>query len=212
MNTFSTNPTLVAAASLAAVTLSAAESQSVDSLIAQIKDKDDKVRGAAWQGAGPCGAPAVRPLASVMVDSDMEVARAAKRGLWKIVRYAGRPGADSERKAVVKELAPLLQGQPAVVRREVVWMLSEIAGKDDVPAIAALLSDSEVREDARAALIRIPGDQAVAALKSALKTVPEDFKPAIAQSLRVRGVKIAEYPNQKLVPTRPAPTATPKQI
>jgi HEAT repeat protein len=203
---------LAAIAGAATGAVTAAEKGSVDELIARIKDKDDAVRGAAWQSAGPLGAPAVKPLAAVMTDAELEVARAAKRALWKIVRHAGRPGADQERRAVAKELLALLEGQPTVVRREALWMLSEIGSDDAVKLIASLLSDRDVREDARAALERIPGKQSLAALRSALTSVAEEFRPAIAQSLRVRGVKVADYPSQKLVPTRPAPANTPQTL
>ena len=59
-----TNPTgAVFATTILATALSstAADSPSVDELIAKIKDKDDKVRGPAWQGAGLYGASAVTP-------------------------------------------------------------------------------------------------------------------------------------------------------
>jgi HEAT repeat protein len=203
---------LAASTALAATTSSAAEKQGVDDLIAKLRDPDDKVRGAAWQNAGSLGALAVKPLANIMTDADMEVARAAKRGLWKIVRYAGRPGADSERKAVANELIGLLVGQPTPVRREVIWMLSEIGDSEAVKPIATMLNDREAREDARAALERIPGKESLSALQAGLASVPEEFKPAIAHSLRVRGVKVSGYPSQKLVPTRPVTPGAAKTI
>jgi hypothetical protein len=204
MNTPISSAAFAAAATFTAASLSAASSaQSVDELLRKIKDNDDAVRGPAWQAAGPIGAPGVKPLAAVMSDPDMEVARAAKRALWKIVRHAGRPGADDERKAVAGELVTLLAGQPTTVGRETLWMLSEIGGPEAVPSMAALLAGRELREDARAALERIPGKESLAALQAGLASVDEGFKPAIAQSLRVRGVKVDGYPSQKLVPTRP---------
>jgi len=172
-------------------------------LIARIRDKDDKVRAEAWLGAGKFGAPAVKPLAAVMTDRDFQVARAAKRGLWKIVRHVGRPGADNERKRVVARLIALLgDTQPVSVRREVMWMLSEIAGDAAVPRMAAFLSNRELREDARMVLERLPGERSLAALERGLRTVPREFKINIAQSLRARGVKVPGLPCQKLVPTR----------
>lgn len=200
-----------AAATFTAATLSAASSpQSVDELLRNIKNTDDAVRGPAWQTAGAIGATAVKPLANVMSDPDMEVARAAKRALWKIVRYAGRPGGDQERQSVAGELLGLLRGQPTPVRREALWMLSEIGAADSVALIAALLADRELREDARAALERIPGNESLAALQAGLASVGDEFKPAMAQSLRVRGVKLDGYPSQKLVPTRPLPAGSTK--
>jgi HEAT repeat protein len=133
----------------------------------------------------------------------MEVTRAAKRAMWKIVRHASRPKADKEQAAVEAALIPLLATGEPNVRREFVWMLSEVGGNDSVAPLAALLADKDLREDARAALQRIPGRKSLTALKSALKTAPEDYRPAIAVSLRARGEKVKEYPSQKLVPTRP---------
>lgn len=184
-------------------TARAADTQPVDKLIAGLKDKDEKVRTEAWLGAGQVGAPAAEPLAKVMTDNDLEVARAAKRGLWKLVRHAGRPKAGRERRAVEAEFVGLLgDDQPVPVRREVLWMLSEIGSGRSVDAIAALLSNSELREDARMTLQRIPNKKALAALQAALDTAPDDFKLNIAQSLRQRGVKVEGLPCVKLVPTK----------
>lgn len=206
MSTSKIKPTIALAAAAAAVgnVAYAGESIAVDDLIARIKNTDDKVRGPAWQGAGPVGAPAVKPLAAVMTDPDFEISRSAKRGLYKIVRHAGRPGAKKEAQAVEKELIPLLQDSAVPVRREVLWMLSEIGGDDAVAPMAALLTDKEVREDARCALMRLPGRKTTAALKSAFGSAPEEFKSALAESLRARGEKVRGYPSQKLVPARVA--------
>jgi HEAT repeat protein len=181
----------------------AADTEAVNKLIAGIRDKDEQVRTEAWLGAGRVGTAAVKPLAKVMTDNEPEVARAAKRGLWKLVRHAGRPKAGAERKAVEAELTGLLgDDQPVSVRREVLWMLSEIAGGKSVDAIAALLSNEQLREDARITLHRIPSKKALAALKDALDTAPDDFKLNIAQSLRQRGVKVEGLACVKLVPTK----------
>jgi len=117
-------PLAPAATVLMAGTAGAAQNKAVDELIAKIKDESAKVRTEAWLSAGKVGAPAVKPLAKVMTNENLEVARAAKRALWKIVRVAGRPGAEEEKKAVADELIPLLANdQPTSVRREVLWML-----------------------------------------------------------------------------------------
>jgi len=184
-------------------TAGAARKKAVSKLIAGIRDDDDKVRAEAWLGAGKFGAAAVKPLAKVMTDKEFEVARAAKRGLWKIVRHVGRPGAGNERRAVVGELVELLGDEtPVPVRREVLWMLSEIGTRKSIKPIAALLSNRDLREDTRMVLQRIPSKSALAALKAGLKAAPEDFKLNIAQSLRQRGVKVRGLPCVKLVPTK----------
>lgn len=201
---------VAATATALAHTNPAAPTGSVEELVAKIKSPDDKVRGPAWQSAAPYGAAAVRPLADLMTHEHFEVARAAKRALYKIVRHAGRPGAESEARAVEKELISLLKSDAVPVRRETLWMLSEIGTDDAVAPMAALLSDKEVREDARCALMRLPGDKATAVLKAAFATAPEEFKFALAESLRKRGQKVDGYPSKKLTPTRQTTVGQPK--
>jgi HEAT repeat protein len=179
----------------------------VDELIARIKNKDGKVRAAACLQAGKVGAAAVKPLAAVVTagDVDLEVARAAKRALWRIVRYVGRPGGEKERDAVLPELLALLaDAWPDALRREILWMLSEIGGNACVPKIAPLLTNAELQEDARCVLQQIPGAASLAALQEALAKAADDFKPALAQSLRVRNVEVdsKKYPDPKLIPAR----------
>ena len=193
----------VAATGVMSGVAGAARKKAVDTLMAGIRDDNDKVRTDAWLSAGEVGAPAVEALAKVMTDENLEVARAAKRALWKIVRVAGRPGAGNERRAVVGRLVELLgDEQPLPVRREVLWMLSEIGTRRSIKPIAALLSNRELREDARMVLQRIPSRGALAALRAGFKAAPEDFKLNIAQSLRQRGVEVSGYPCVKLVPTK----------
>ena len=188
---------------IVAATANAGQGDAVKELLAGIKDADDKVRTQAWLNAGQAGAPAVTSLAEVMTDDDLEVARAAKRALWKIVRHAGRPRAVKEKRAVEKELVGLLgKDQPVPVRREVIWMLSEIGARNSIKALSRLIANKKLREDARMALERIPSKQAVQALKFRFRKAPGDFKPNLAQSLRKRGVDVEGYPCQKLVPTK----------
>lgn len=174
----------------------------LDVFLAKLTSKDDQVRGPAWQSAAAYGEAAVPKLAGVLLDQDFEVARSAKRALYVILRHAGRPAARDEAKNVQRELLKLLAHEAAVVRREVLWMLSEIADEDAVAPVAALLADGEVREDARCALLRLPGDRVASALESAMKDAPEVFKPVLAEALRQRGRTVTGYPSQKLVPSR----------
>ena len=180
------------------------EELTLDALIEKIKSDDPNVRTAAWLAAGNVGACAVKPLAKVMTEGELEVSRAAKRGIWKIVRTVGAPGVTGAKKPVLMELIDLLgDDQPVAVRREVMWMISELCGGGPAVApIAALLSNEQLREDARMVLQRIPGEKPLQALKDALQTVSDDFKINIAQSLRARGVEVAGFPCQKLVPTK----------
>lgn len=174
-----------------------------DELIASIKGSDEKARGEAWQHAGPIGATAIKPLAELAGDADFQIARAATRAMWVIVRHAGRPGADADRDKTVSELLVVLgDPHPHRVHADVIWMLSEIGGEETVKPLAALLQKPQLREDARMALERIDVEASVAALQAALKTSPEDFRPNLAQSLRRRGDEVSGVPSARLVPVK----------
>ena len=211
-NELQTSGALTGAAALLAHTGKAAEAAPVSVLIASIQSPDDTVRGPAWQGAGTAGAPAIQPLATLMTHPDFEVARSAKRALYRIVRHAGRPGAKSEAKAVEQELIALLQSDALVVRREALWMLSEIGSDKAIAPMSALLADDGAREDARCALMRFPSPKATAALHAAFAKAPEPFKFALAESLRQRGEKVTGYPSQRLVPTKQTSLSPAKPI
>jgi HEAT repeat protein len=173
----------------------------IQGLIDRIKSPDDTISGAAWQSAGPYGAAAVKPLAALMADANAELARKGKRALYLVVRHAGHPSTEAQRRAVEGELIAVLGSSPSQVRCDLVWMLSEIGGDRAVKAIAALLTDQQVQEDARCALTRVPSPSAVTALKSAFVAAPEDFRYALAESLRQRGEKVEGYASRKLMPT-----------
>lgn len=183
------------------------EELTLDTLLKMIAGDDPNVRTEAWQNAGAIGAPALKPLAALATNDDLEVRRAAVRAMWKIVRTAGAPDAKEGMKPAVNQaLIALLKDSPSVaVSRDVLWMLSELAcGDCAVEPVAELLKNEDLREDARCCLERIPGEESLGALQAALTSVPKDFQLAVAQSLRARGVAVSEtkYPCQKLVPTR----------
>lgn len=172
-------------------------------VIRDIKSEDDDVRAAACQRAGNLGASVVKPLAELTETKEPEVARAATRALWHIVRHCGRPGADDERRAVNKALIEILsEERHTQFTRDVLWMLSEIGDERCVKPIAALSSNEELREDACMALERIPGDASVDALREALNATPDAFKPCVAESLRRRGVNVTGVVSAKLTPNK----------
>ena len=172
-------------------------------LAAALKSKDDKARALAIDAATGCGPAAIKAVCPLLGDADTETQRGAKRALYKIVRHAGRPGAASEATAIARELVTALQASGSVPeRREILWMISEIGGDEGVKPIAALLVNADLREDARCVLQRVPGKASLKALEDAYKTAPEDFKYALAESLRKRGEKVSGYPSKRLVPTK----------
>ncbi|MCC6154615.1 MAG: hypothetical protein IT367_12690 [Candidatus Hydrogenedentes bacterium] len=177
--------------------------RSTRDLIRAIKGDDEEARAAAWQCAENFGTAAVKPLADLTRDKQPEVARAATRGLWRIVRHCSRPGADTERRAVNKALTSLLSPKKHTqFTRDVLWMLSEIGDDRSVKPIAALSANEILREDACLALERIPGDASVNALREIFDAAPDAFKPNVAESLRRRGVEIAGVPSAKKTPSK----------
>ncbi len=177
----------------------------LNELLENVQSDNAKTRTTAWQQADTLGAAAVKPLAGLCAQTHQEKARAARRGLERIVRAVGAPGSEPEKSSVIRELLGLLgDDRPVALLRDNLWLLSEIGGDESVPPIAALLNQDDLREDARMALERIPGDTSLAALRKALDVGPKDFRPNIAQSLRARGEAVdpKAYPCQKLVPTK----------
>ena len=175
----------------------------LEALIENIQSTDDTARAAARDGAGPVGAKAVLPLAKIAASGELEIARAANRAIQNIVYYAGRPGAEDDAKTVAAELLKLLgDSQPLQLRRDALWMTWQIAGEEATEPVAALLASAELHEDARMALERLPGDKATAVLKAALAAATDAQKPALAHSLRVRGVETPGVPDMRLVPTK----------
>jgi hypothetical protein len=173
-------------------------------LATALQSNDDKARTAGIEAAPQVGAPAIKTVSPLLASPDTETRRAANRALFKIVRDAGKPGAAAQARAVEAALVDALQLSTSVPeRRDVLWMISEIGGDSSVKPVAALLVNLELREDARCVLQRIPGKASLQALKDALRTVPEDFRDNIAESLRKRGEKVSGHPSQRLVPSKP---------
>ena len=160
---------------------------SADELLVKIKSDDANVRSAAWPQAGPAGAEAVAPLGELMAGDDKGVARAATEALRTITHYAGRPDRPAERKAVEAALVKLLDAsRPTAVRAEAADLLSFVGGDAAVDALSPLLGDKAVREQARRAIERIPGDSATMTLISALAKADDSFKIGLINALGQR--------------------------
>lgn len=174
----------------------------VEELLAALRSTSPETRTTAWSQAGTVGPPALVPLADLLTQADLEVSRAAKHAMWKITRTVGAPGASDKPAAIAALLGLLADERPSVVRREVLWMLSEIGDGACVATMSRLLLDRDLHEDCRAAVERIPGSESTTALQAAFAAAPEPLKYPLAQSLRDRGIDVPDNPCQKLVPQR----------
>ena len=182
---------------------------SVDELVRRLREGDVNTRGDAWQNAGPLGAPAVPKVAPLMNEAEPELVRSARRALLEIVRHAGRPGAEPDARAVearLIEALPKLTGAQA--RRDLLWMLSEIGAAPSIKLLSGLLTDPDLREDARCALMRIPGDESLTVLTTAHAAANGDFKDALAEALSHRGRAVPGWQSRKLKPTKSTAVGT----
>jgi len=162
----------------------------VGTLLANIRHGDMAARHVAVRQAVLIGTPAILPLGEVLGGADRAAARAAFEALKRIAHHAGRPGAETEAKAAAAHLVKLTRkDRPRQVRAEALYLLGCVGGASAVRDIAGLLTDPDVREDARMALERIPDRSAERALMNALRSASADFRPALMQSVRHRKIK-----------------------
>lgn len=159
----------------------------VESLVANIQHGDTKLRYAAVSQATLVGTSAIPPLGKIYGDDDPAAAKAALEALTSITHHAARPGAKKEAQQASTQLIRLLgKEQPRHVRADAIKLLGCVGGKEASTALATLLADTDIREDARMALERISDSSAESALTRAARTCPADYRPAIDQSLAHR--------------------------
>jgi HEAT repeat protein len=169
-----------------------------------LRSADDQQRADALLASRKLGASGIEAIALLLGDAETETRRAGKRALESIVHDAGKTGAlGAEAVAVEAQLIrALARAEPDQARRDLVWLLSEVGGEAAIEALAPLLKTESVREDARCALERIPLPAAVRTLEIAFADAPEDYRFALAESLRKRGAVVEGYPSRRLIPTK----------
>lgn len=168
-----------------------AQADAVSDLLDAIADESPEapdVRARAVADAGPLGAGAIGTLGQ-RLDADPPIGPAACKALTRIVHHAARPGADAERAAVAAELAKLVATELSdTARREVIHLLSLVAGDNEVPALAALLEDKAVAQDACLALERIPGDASAQPLIGAIALSTPTLRLQLMSALASRRI------------------------
>ena len=155
-------------------------------LLMHVKSDKAEIRTAAWNEMGKLSEKVI-PLSDLSSSEDKPVAKAAKGLLEAIAHRAARPSAKEEAKEVSEKLLEVASsGRPVPVRAWALHLLGFTADGRAVPGIARLLKVTEVQEEARLALERIPGSASTGALKGASETTSAPFRPNIEQSLRAR--------------------------
>jgi HEAT repeat protein len=190
-------PLLLAA--LPGLGLGGDSSPAVKALLDKVTSDRMEVRAAARSEAASVGAAAVEPLAALIDETRdgggadrqrREVALTARGALERIVHQAGREGAAEERRTTAAALARALgAARTAREKRELLHLMAFIGGDPEAPAAAKLLGDEDrqVREAARLALERIPGEGALAALVAAAKGAADDRRPDLIFSIGKKG-------------------------
>ncbi len=151
--------------------------------LAAIRSDNPDERFAAWRQAGEAPASVIPELGRLQAGSNPGVARAAAEALTTMVHAVGKDAAAPNRAAVVNGLLGLSANGPLTVRVHALRLLSNIAGEDAVPAIAASLRSPELREEAVYALERIPGSASIQAIVSAYNAAPAEFRPRLLAAL-----------------------------
>ena len=166
---------------MACLTVSADD---VETLLRDISSPDPIVRMDACKRAGAIGAQAIAPVAALLVHSDYETAKTARMAMERIVVYAARPGAESERRNVARELARLLgEPHPISTKTEALRLIAWIGEDEEAAAITPLLEEEALADEVRMSLERIPGEASTRALLAALDHAPTHLRIGLLNSL-----------------------------
>jgi len=161
----------------------------IAAFVARVKSTDDQVRLASREEAVRLGARAIAPLALVIREGEGEPRTTARHALTRIVHSAGRPGAESERAPVLRELETvvLTSGHP-YLRRECLWLIGFIGGDARSIEVAEKClwdDDRHVAEIARLVLERMPGT--IDTLTNAIRRAGDEQRADLIFSLAKKG-------------------------
>jgi hypothetical protein len=158
-------------------------------LLEAIRGADADARWSAAENAADAGAEAIPELAQVMGGNDPEKAKAARVAMERIALASTAPGKEELRRSVSGALADVARGDGALAaRRQAVRLLGFAGGAEACDTLAALIGQKDLREDARMALQRIPGNAADRALEQAARKAPAGYESALRRSLRDRKI------------------------
>jgi HEAT repeat protein len=152
--------------------------------LADLQSDNAQVRFTAWRQAAEASPSVIPQLGRLAASDKPGVAKAAREALATLAHSVGADPAAAARPAVVKGLLGLTAlPAPLPVRVHAIRLLSNLAGAAEVPALAQLLADQDLREEAVFALERIPADASVSAIAAAFPQAPDAFKPRLLAAL-----------------------------
>lgn len=161
-----------------------------EKVLADIQSSNKDVRFAAWRAAGDADPSVIPALAKLVASTDPAISKAAREALTTMVHSVGKDPGSARRTAVAHELVAVAVSNASELPSRVaaLRLLSNIGGDEAVPAIAKLLTNPELREEAVYCVERIPGDAANRALLAAASASRDDFKPRLLAALGHRRV------------------------
>ncbi len=161
-----------------------------DARIKELADGDRDKRIKASEALIEDGAEAIPALIGVWEHDQQNAHKMADHTLFRIVHKSA--GSDSQKKVAQALIGELKAKHDLQTRRTICTLLSFVGDDDSVEALTDALDDTEIRDMARWALIRIPGKKAVQALSERMNTDDVPWRisliDALAQKASVHAV------------------------
>ncbi len=175
---------------IAGIALLAAGAHAADvaGLVGQLQAPDGKARAGARAGLVEAGPAAIAPLLGLVGGESRTGDREARIALTLLVQRASAAGAPAEGKAqtLAALSAALAPERSPAQRAAALELLAPVGDGKSVAAMAPLLGDPSLREDARRALVRIAAPEATTALTGALAGADAPFRAALLNGLGER--------------------------
>lgn len=178
---------VLAFAAFATVALATVASASqMDQLVGAIAGGDEIARSEARQLLPRYGVEPLPNLLPLLSHENQSVSAAAYNTIEDIVNEAGAPGREEQRVVARDLLLAEMDGASPQLTRKLMRLLPfALAEGDDVSAIARLLDDPDMREDARAALLHAGTHESAKALLAKLSKADATFACAVLDALAV---------------------------
>ncbi|MFA7006961.1 MAG: ThuA domain-containing protein, partial [Verrucomicrobiia bacterium] len=148
------------------------------------------LRGAEWAATGNVTLAAPKPADPDAVLKELAAYRFGD-SRQPVLNLEQLIATVSTNPAAKKELAAklvtmLASGATVEAKQAACWQLSIVGSASEVPALAKFISDKDLGYPARLALERIPGDEPLAAMRTALATTTGEARVGVINSLAFR--------------------------
>lgn len=166
---------LVVAVALAMGTAAQADIRQIDRWVKALNGPDEAARASARQMLPRYGAAVVPEVLPLLASESPDVWWAARNVLADVANHVSAPGREAERQALATAyLAELAPDRSAEMKSRVLRLIPIVVTEEsDLAPVAALLHDSGLQADARAALIEAGTAPAASALAAAANSATD---------------------------------------